>query len=494
MSIRLLLPFLLAAVFGGCASFPEERPPEIQVSEKWKFQGTAPAGDTVETLDWIRAFGSHALVTMIEQCLQSSTTVVEADARLAAARAAMNDARSRLYPQLSFNGARTASGWLSSRGATGSGAAYTWTLSGAWDMDVWGEHRSSLRAAAYSVDAQRFAAIGARLDLISAVTSSFVQLSALRERLGIANKNLASALRMQGLIASRVAKGYAMQLDLAQQDVLVSTQRVAVASLDQQVGDSEIALARLLDVPPASMSVDVDSFEKLSIPDIGPGLPTQLLFRRPDVSQSEASLLAADANLQAARAAVFPGFSLGASLSNPGSNLVALFTAPVYTVAASVVATVFDGGHLQARREIAAAQKHVLLAEYRRSVVGAYADVESALNAVKQADDQATIQENAVRQARQVLALSIARHRAGGDTFLNVLDAQRLVFSQEDLAVQLRLSRLLAKVALFKSLGGGWSINGQLRTITNSGIPAALHTNGAADNVPMSESKRESSQ
>jgi NodT family efflux transporter outer membrane factor (OMF) lipoprotein len=433
-----------------------ERPPEVAVVQKWKFQEVRALDDRLEAHDWIAAFGSAALVATIEQCMRSSLTVAQADARLAEARAAMDDARSRLSPQVTLNGSGANSGVVSRRGATGSGALYSWTLSGAWDLDVWGGNRASLRAAAYSVDASRYAAIDARLDLISAITSTFVQLSALRERQSIANRNLASALNTQARVASRVGSGYAPKLDLVQQQALVATQKVGIASLEQQIGDSEIALARLLDVPPSSMDIEIDSFERLSIPAVGPALPAQLLSRRPDVAQSEALLLAADADLEAARAAVLPGFSLGASLGNLGADLARWVTAPVYTVAASVAATVFDGGHLRAQRALAFARQQELLAGYRRVVVGAYAGVESALNAAKQSTAQASLQDEVVRQERQVLMLAQVRYRAGGGTFLDVLDAQRSLFAQEDLAVQLRLSQLLAAVALFKSLGGGW--------------------------------------
>ena len=456
MSTRLLVLLLSMMCFAGCGSVSVERPPEIRVAQKWKFQALGSQDDRLEAQDWIAAFGSASLVATIQECLRSSMTVAQADARLAEARAALNDARSRLYPQFTLNGSRADSGAVSSHGAIGSGALYSWTLSGAWDLDVWGGNRASLRAAAYSVDAGRYAAIGARLDLISAVTSTFVQLSALRERLSIARLNVASAVKTQALVASRVENGYAPKLDLVRQQALVATLKVSVASLEQQIGDSEIALARLLDIPPSSMDIEIDSFGRLSIPAIGPGMPAQLLLRRPDVAQSEASLLAADANLEAARAAVLPGFSLGASLSDVGSDLARLLTAPAYTVAVSVATTVFDGGHLRAQRALADSRQQELLAAYRQAVVGAYADVESALNAVKQTTAQASMQDDVVRQERQVLALAQARYRAGGGTFLDVLDAQRSLFAEEDLAVQLRLSLLLGEVALFKSLGGGW--------------------------------------
>ena len=461
MRTPLILPLLLVTFLTGCVSFPKEKPPKTEAPTSWRFKGALPMDDgNIETQGWVRAFGSQSLAAVVTQCLESSTTVLEADARLAGARAAMMDSRSRLYPQVAWNGARTSFDRLSGDGIRGTGSTYSWTLSGAWDLDVWGENRSSLQAAEYLVDAQRYATIAARVDLVAAVTATFIQLSALRERLSIARRNLESAERTQRLVASRIAQGYAMPIDLVQQDALISTQRVAVALLQQQVGDSEIALARLLDVAPSAMSVDVDPFDQLSTPKIGPGLPAQLLFRRPDVSQAEASLLAADANLQAARAAALPGVNFGALLNDPGSTLSTLLRSPLYSVAASVVTSVFDGGHLRAQRELAAAQKQALLAQYRRSVVNAYADVESALNAINQTTVQTSMQEDAVSHARRALALSEARYRGGSDTFLNVLDTQRSVFYQEDLAVQVRLAKMLAGVALFKAIGGGWRVDG----------------------------------
>ena len=197
----------------------------------------------------------------------------------------------------------------------------------------------------------------------------------------------------------------------------------------------------------------------LAVPRVGPGLPAQLLVRRPDLASAEARLASANANVAAARAALLPGFSLTGSAGLASNVLVNFLDAPTaaLTLGASLMQPIFDGGRLRAQVEAAQSRERELLEDYRKSILAALADVEGALAAGGRTADQEALQQQIVEQARIALRIAEIRYREGADDLLTVLDAQRTLFQAEDQLAQVRLARLQASIGLFKALGGGWS-------------------------------------
>ncbi|MDP9649655.1 efflux transporter outer membrane subunit [Paraburkholderia caledonica] len=456
-SIRAATLFLAGALV-GCATAPEPTSPSLDVPATWRFAPSAQGtwSDSVDS-HWSRGFGSAALDDLVAQALAKNDEVTAADARLSQARAALADARGALFPQLSVQASHTGpNAALNSSDAYLASGAYSWLLNGAYDLDIWGVDRDAVDAARANAQAQRYALDSVKLDLAAAVMSTFVQTSAMQARVEVASRNLEVAERTEALVATRVENGYIPRLELFEQRTLVATQTRTVASLRQQAAASEIALAELLGVAPANFAPMIDEFGRLSIPTLAPALPSVLLTRRPDIAQAEARLATADANVRAARAALLPSVNISAALYDPGSSLARIAASPFYALSASVAATIFDGGHLRARRDLAQAQRAELIAGYQRAVSKAFCDVEAALNAIAGTDSQLAAQRSAIEQAQAALATAQARYAAGGETLLTVLDAERSLFSEQDLAVQLRLANMLAKIALFKAMGGGW--------------------------------------
>jgi outer membrane protein TolC len=167
-------------------------------------------------------------------------------------------------------------------------------------------------------------------------------------------------------------------------------------------------------------------------------------------------LTAADANIIAARAAMLPSISLSGDINAGSNRLSSVFDNPVYSLAAGLAAPIFNAGRLAAGRDLAVAQREELLANYRRAIVAAFGDVETAMNAVSGIDAQRVAQEEELRQAQRALTLAESRYRAGAETSLTLLDAQRTLYAAQDTAAQLRTLRLQASVSLYKALGGGW--------------------------------------
>jgi len=253
----------------------------------------------------------------------------------------------------------------------------------------------------------------------------------------------------------------------------VLAQRASIPPLELQERQTLFALALLLGRAPegftagvnvemsAARSTGDENLTDLAVPRVAPGLPADLLTRRPDLASAEARLAAADANVAAARAALLPGMQLTGSAGLASNVLLNFLNAPTAALAigASLVQTIFDGGRLRSQVDVAASRERELIESYRKSILSALADVESALAASSRTADQELLQEQVVEQARISLRLAEIRYREGVDDLLTVLDAQRTLFQGEDQLAQIRLSRLQASLGLFKALGGGWRIS-----------------------------------
>src|SRR5690606_22235385 len=208
-----------------------------------------------------------------------------------------------------------------------------------------------------------------------------------------------------------------------------------------------------LELPPAG------SLGAVAVPRLEPGLPAELLQRRPDIRRAEADLVAANADVHAARAALFPSIRLTGGAGFASAALSSLFDVggSFYDLVSGLTAPIFDAGRLRAGHELAKAREEELVHRYRAAIVAAFREVEDALAAAKYLAETEAAQREALAQARTAYDLAEVQYRAGAVDFMTVLDAQRTLFQAEDTLLQTRLARLNAAVALFKALGGGWS-------------------------------------
>jgi len=234
--------------------------------------------------------------------------------------------------------------------------------------------------------------------------------------------------------------------------------RASIPPLELQERQTLYALAILVGKPPEGFAASGASLGALVVPQVRPGLPADLLVRRPDLASAEAQLAAASANVAAARAALLPGISLTGSAGLASNVLVNFLHAPTAALAlgGSLLQPIFDGGRLRAQVDVASSRERELVENYRKSIYAALADVEGALASASRTADQETLQAQVVEQARIALRLAEIRYREGADDLLAVLDAQRTLFQAEDQLAQLRLARLQTSIGLYKALGGGW--------------------------------------
>jgi multidrug efflux system outer membrane protein len=425
---------LLILLLAGCA-VTNSPPPSHGVSLPAEYTQTSARETAKVTTEWWQGFGSGELATLVTAALDANPDVAIAIRRIEQAEAQARIAGAPLFPVLNFNASSSrsesrASGASRFTGSDSSGASF----SASYEIDFWAKNASSARAAQSSLVASRFDAETARLTLASGVANAYFNVLSVRDRLRIARENVDIAERVLAVVNSRFKFGNASQLDVNRQQTTVLTQRASLPPLELQERQSLAALALLLGRPPQKFDVTQSSVTTLGVPVASPGLPADLLLRRPDLASAESQLAAANANIAVARAALLPTISLTGSLGLASADLLSL-ASPTQSLAlgASLLQPIF-----------------------RRAILAALADVENSLSAAGRSAEQEVLQEQVRERARRSLELSELRYKAGTDDLLTVLDAQRTLFSAQDQAAQVRLSRLQASVALFKALGGGW--------------------------------------
>lgn len=454
----LSLAVSLAMALAGCATTPGPQGHAPVLPGQWQ-SGPAVALPEVRDLQqWWQTFGSTELDALIAQAMMQSQDVAAAQARVRAAQANAVIAGASLLPEVNATVGGGRQGRLRGDAAV-DGTTWSAQLSASYEVDLWGRNRALRDSALSSLRASRFDLAATRLIVTSGVAIAWLQAVALTERADVAQQSLASAEQLLNLVTARARAGAATALEVAQQRGLAASQRRAVATLRQQAGEARTALAVLLGVP-GTMPVTTTSVDTLHQPAIDAGLPSSLLLRRPDIATAESRLAAAQADVSAARAAMFPALSLTAGVGYGGSQLRSLFDNPIYSVAAALATPIFNAGRLGAVRDQADARREELLATYRQTIVAAAGDVERALNALAGNAAQRVAQDEELAQARRALVLAESRYRAGAESMLTLLDTQRSLYTAQDTAVALRADGLSGSVALYKALGGGWQVSG----------------------------------
>jgi outer membrane protein TolC len=242
----------------------------------------------------------------------------------------------------------------------------------------------------------------------------------------------------------------------------MDTAEVAITDLEQQQGEALAALALLLGRFPEQFRIDGTSLDALHEPMVGPGLPSELLTRRPDLRLAEANLEAAHADLLVARASMLPSLSLtaGAGVQNPALPATVLTIpgiGPSFALGGSLLQPIFDHGRLRAQRDEAVAKEQELLTVYRSAIVAAFGDVENALRAAQQSRRAMQFELDNAAQSERAFTAAKLRYESGSGDFLTLLEVQQSLYAARDRVVQAKLARLQSLVGLCKALGGGWT-------------------------------------
>ncbi len=453
---RRALALLLPAAVGACNLGPDYERPETAVPHTWNT--AAPSAEAWPSLEWWKSFGSPQLDALIAEARSSNTDLAAAAARIQQADALARIAGAPLLPSVGANVNAGPTRRLNNLGKERHFTSFQGVLQASYEIDFWGKNRAALEAAEASASASRYDWQVVSLTITTSVATSYFQALGLQDELRVARDNLARAQRdLDGLVQQQ-QRGLVPQLAVVQQQTVVDGLAAAIPPLEQQLAMTKDALAILVGKLPEALALRAGSLLDLSLPAVGPGLPSELLLRRPDVQQAEAQLISANANIRVARAQFFPSFGLTAD-GGVSSLLLANGAMPVlgvYTFSASITQPIFEGGSLTGQLELSKARYQELLQDYRKAALSAFGDVEDALAATKATADQQATQEKAVASARQAYQMSLDAFHGGTATILSVLVSESTLFSAESARVQARLAHMQALVGLFRALGGGW--------------------------------------
>jgi outer membrane protein, multidrug efflux system len=442
----------------ACSLGPRYQHPEVAVPDSWH---TAPAASAPEwpATDWWRGFESRDLDELIAQAQGANDDLRAAIARVRQADAQRRIAGAPLLPALNLDASATrARAPVPGAGQYMTGDVYSPLLSASYELDFWGKNRAALSAASAAARASRYDRTTVELGVLAGVAGTFFQALELRDRLAIADANLENAGRVLHGLKLEASAGIATALDVAQQETVVATLNATIPPLRQQLRQSLDALAILIGTTPEAVDLTHGSLDELAEPAVRPGLPAQLLARRPDVASAEAQLIAANANIAAARAAFFPNISLTANGGYASAELAHLLTPAnrVWTIAAAATQPIFEGGALLGQYQLARGRYDELLADYHKAVISALANVEDALIAVEQSAEQVARQREATSTAQRAYEFAQKQMHAGTINVLTLLNTETALFSARDAFAQAKYAHLQALVTLYQALGGGW--------------------------------------
>lgn len=481
MMTKRLTVLAAALVLAGCSMAPKYERPASPLAGDWPALGLATAGaaqsgqtgQAASSLEWQSFFSDPQLRKLIELSLANNRDLRIAVLSIEQTRAQFQISRANQFP--SIGAAATGLRQPSTNGnSNGISSVYTAGLAMAsYEIDFFGRVASLKDAALSLFLASEEGRKTTQISLIAAVANAYLSLLADQESLTITQQTLDSREASLKLSQLRFDNGVSSGLDLRQSQSLVEAARVSLAQLQRQRALGENALSLLLGQPlTADLAVVLPTGQGLAdrplMADVPAGLPSDLLALRPDIRQAEQQLLAANANIGAARAAFFPRISLTASAGSASSDLSGLFDSGSFgwTLAPQLFLPLFDAGRNQAGLEVSQATRDIAVAQYEKAIQTAFREVADALagRATLGLQLQAQQAQSTAEAAR--FKLSDLRYQNGIASQLDLLDAQRALFAAQQAVVQTRLLQLQNQVTLYKTLGGGWTQAAQTSVAT----------------------------
>ena len=449
-------------LLGGCMSFiPTYERPAAPVAPSYAPELT-PAGSSAEQsaaadIDWQRFFADPRLKRLIELSLQNNRDLRVAILNIEQARAAYQIKRADQLPTIGAGASATRQ-----TGATrGLVNVYSVGLQvTSYELDFFGRVRSLSQQALAQYLATEEARKTTQISLIASVATTYISLLSDDELLRVTRDTLKTREDSSRLTRLRFDNGASSEVDLRQAEQLLETAKATLAQTQRQRALDENALSLLVGQPlPADLPAPLPLAGQQAVADLPAGLPSDLLTRRPDVLSAEQQLLAANANIGAARAAFFPRISLTASAGTASTELSGLFKSGTWAVTgtASLVQTIFDAGRNQANLDVAKVSKEIAIAQYEKAIQSAFREVSDSLAGRATLGEQLRAQAAVTNAAQVSYNLADLRYKNGVASYFDLLDAQRTLFTAQQATVQTQALQMQNLVTLYKVLGGGWT-------------------------------------
>jgi len=446
---------------------PKYSQPAAPVPAAWptgaayKAETAKPADPIVAEISWREFFVAPQLQKVIELALANNRDLRVAALSIEKTRALYQIQRAEQFPQIDASAAGSVQRLpadLSGSGQARIARQYSVGLGvSAYELDFFGRVRSLKDQALEQLLSTEEARRAVQISLVAEVANSWLTLAADRERLKLAKDTLASQLSSYTLIQRRFEAGASSQLDLRQAQTRVDSARVDIALFTAQLAQSENALNLLVGTRVPSELLPAELGTVTMVKELAPGLPSDVLLRRPDILKAEHGLRGATANIGAARAAFFPRISLSSSLGTASAKLTDLFQpgSAVWSFVPQISVPLFDAGSNQANLNVAKVDRDIAVAQYEKAIQTAFREVADTLASQGTLGDQLAAQQSLTEATADSYRLSEARYDKGVDSFLVVLDSQRSTYSAQQNLINVRLALLANRVTLYKVLGGG---------------------------------------
>lgn len=453
--MKLLLPLAAALLAAGCSMMPKYERPAAPVPGAFPYP-SAQEGTPAAQLSWEQFFADARLRSLISTALRNNRDLRVAVLNIAQARAQYDIRNADRFPTVgaTISGSRTPN--TSGGHTTSYSAAFGFS---AWEIDFFGRIASLSEAALAQYLGTEEGRKAAQITLVSSVANAWLNLAADEELLALTRQTLATREESLRLTRLRFENGASSEIDFRLAQSLAETARATLAQLER-LRATDLNLLGLLLGEPVGPDYRVGlTTADVRLPDVPAGLPSDVLVRRPDVRQAEQQLIAANANIGAARAAFFPRISLTAGLGIASPDLSGLFHGGSwgFSAAPTLLQPIFDAGRNRAGLASAEVSRDIAVAQYERAIQQAFRDVADALAGRATYTDQVDAQARVVEAESARYRLARLRYENGIASYLDLLDAQRSLFTAEQALVQARLARLQNQVQLYRSLGGGWT-------------------------------------
>ncbi len=450
--------FLLPST--GCTVGMDYSRPQIAIPENHRGLAGPPVEASLADIPWWEAtMGEDILTSLIKEAVENNTDLRAATARVEEYRALSGIARADFYPQIGYGiSASRQESALPGIPATLTYNTYETGMSASWELDLWGKITRSNEAAVNQLLSTVEARRGVYLSLVTSVAQAYLELRELDLELEIADRTLASRKTTLDLFRKQLLGGIATKLDVSQAAAAVAQTEAVLPQIREAIFLKENQITQLLGRKPGTIPRG-RALVKIEAPGIPAGLPSALLERRPDVKQAEHTLAAANAQTGVAHAKFFPQISLTGALGSGSTDLSDLLNSGsfVWNLGAGITGPIFQGGRLIQNLEAAKAQWEQARAQYERTALSAFGDVANALEAHRRTIEIKAAQRRNVEVLEEAERIALLRYDGGVSSYLDVLDAQRQLFSAEISLARVIRDRYLSVIQLYRALGGGWN-------------------------------------
>ena len=473
MKLRSLVIAMALASTSGCMIGPDYFRPSVDAPETYRFEPgqAAAAADT----QWWTQYGDPVLDQLISDSLASNWNVQIAAANVEAAAGILTTTRAPIFPQLGYSGdAGRARYTESGDGAVTPGTVNPQSFNQAgftasWEIDLWGRIRRQTEAAEANLLATQEARNGVILTLVSSVANSYLQLRGLDQQLDISKKTLDVYAQSLKFFELQFQYGQTSEMTVAQARSQYETAAAQIPQIQQQIVQVENALSLLAGRNPGPIPRGKPLAE-LSAPTVPGGLPSQLLERRPDIMQAEQQLIAANAQIGAAKALYFPSISLTGAFGGSSSELSDVFngSAKTWNFTGAVTGPIFTAGLISGQVAQAEAYQLAALANYQQTIQAAFGDVSNALSARQQLIQQVASQQKKVAALRNYARLARLQYDGGYSPYSTVLQAEQQLFPAELILAQASADNAAAVANIYKAMGGGWVAQASQLTVSDT--------------------------